>query len=62
MGALNVRDCVRKYGSEYLAVCGLAKYFPLMNSESHVFFVNGGWSGVGDDDAANLGKPPTPLS
>jgi len=51
----------RMYGPEYLAVCGLAKYFPTMNSESSVFFVDG-TSTVGNDSAANFGQTPdTPL-
>lgn len=56
--SINIRDAVRKYGPEYLAVCGLAKYFPVMNSESSVFFVKTG----GSDSAANQGQTPdTPL-
>ena len=57
--AKNIRDMVRMYGQEYLAVCGLAKYFPTMNAESSVFFVNGS---SGNDSAANFGQTPdTPL-
>lgn len=58
---LTVREAFRKYGSEYGAVCGLTKYFPTMNAESHVFFVDG-TSTVGNDSAANFGQTPdTPL-
>jgi hypothetical protein len=56
---LTIRQAVRKYGPEYYAVCGLSKYFPTMNSESSVFFVNGV---TGDDTAGNYGQTPdTPL-
>lgn len=55
---LNIRDAVRKWGPEYLATCGLAKYFPTMNAESSVFFV----SEDGNDDVGNYGQTPdTPL-
>ena len=53
--AKNIRDMVRMYGQEYLAVCGLAKYFPTMNSESSVFFVNGT---TGNDSAGGFGQTP----
>ena len=57
--AKNIRDCVRMYGSEYLATCGLAKYFPTMSMESSVFFVDGI---NGNDSAGNYGQTPdTPL-
>ena len=59
--SLTVRDAVRKWGTEYLAICGLAKYFPSMNSQSHVFFVDG-TSTVGNDSAADYGQfPDAPL-
>jgi len=53
--ALTVTEAVRKWGPEYLAICGLAKYFPTMNSESHVFFVN---ADDGDDGVNTLGQRP----
>jgi hypothetical protein len=46
---------MRKWGPEYLAICGLAKYFPVMNSESHVFFVD---DGVGNDGVNTGGQLP----
>lgn len=55
--ALTIKEAVRKWGPEYLAICGLAKYFPTMNSESHVFFVDG-TNGVGDDGVNNEGQTP----
>jgi len=55
--ALTIKEAVRKWGPEYLAICGLAKYFPVMNSESHVFFVDG-TDGVGDDGVNTLGQVP----
>lgn len=55
--ALTIKEAVRKWGPEYLAICGLAKYFPVMNSESHVFFVDG-TDGVGDDGVNTLGQLP----
>lgn len=55
--ALTVKEAVRKWGPEYLAICGLAKYFPTMNSESHVFFVDG-TDGVGDNGVNTLGQIP----
>lgn len=55
--ALTIREAVRKWGVEYLAICGLAKYFPIMNSESHVFFVDG-TAGVGNDGVNTLGQVP----
>jgi len=55
--ALTIKEAVRKWGQEYLAICGLAKYFPVMNSESHVFFVDG-TGGVGDDGVNTLGQLP----
>ena len=59
--ALTIRDACRKWGNEYLTICGYHKYFPTMNSQSHVFFVDG-TSTVGDDNAANQGQTPdTPL-
>ena len=59
--SLNIRDSIRKYGAEYLAICGLSKYFPVMNAESSVFFVNTSGKG-GNDSAANQGQTPdTPL-
>lgn len=58
---LTIRDACRKYGSEYLAMCGLHKYFPTMNAQSHVFWVDG-TSTIGNDSAANYGQTPdTPL-
>lgn len=53
MAGLNVRDACRKWGPEYLAVCGLSHYFPVMNANSHVFFVDGS---QGDDEAGSLGQ------
>lgn len=59
--SLTIRDACRKWGPEYLAVCGIAKYFPVMNAESSVFFVSTAARG-GDDSAANYGQTPdTPL-
>lgn len=56
--SMNIRDAVRRYGSEYLAACGYYKYFPVMNLESSVFWVD--WSG--SDTASNEGQTPdTPL-
>jgi len=55
--ALTVKEAVRKWGPEYLAICGLAKYFPVMNSESHIFFVNGDDS-IGDDGVNRDGQIP----
>jgi len=55
--ALTIKEAVRKWGPEYLAICGLAKYFPVMNSESHVFFVDG-TDGVGDDGVNTGGQLP----
>ena len=57
--AKNIKEMTRMYGGEYLAICGLAKYFPTMNSESSVFFVNGN---TGNDNAADNGQlPDAPL-
>jgi hypothetical protein len=56
---MNIRDATRKWGPEYLAICGLAKYFPVMNSESSVFFVNGNTGN--DSDGENGQRPETPL-
>jgi len=59
--ALTIRDATRKWGAEYAAMCGLQKYFPTMNAQSHVFWVDG-TSTVGNDAAGNLGQTPdTPL-
>lgn len=55
--ALTIKEAVRKWGPEYLAICGLARFFPTMNSESHVFFVDGN-AGVGDDGVNTLGQIP----
>ncbi|MHC4464257.1 MAG: hypothetical protein ACYS30_22935, partial [Planctomycetota bacterium] len=61
MAGLNIRDSVRKYGPEYLAICGLAKYFPTMNSESSVFFVNSNSSDSNDSDGLYGQFPENPL-
>lgn len=53
--ALTIKEAVRKWGSEYLAICGLAKYFPTMNSESHVFFIHGT---SGNDGVNTSGQIP----
>jgi len=55
--ALTIKEAVRKWGQEYLAICGLAKYFPTMNSQSHVFFVDGN-SDKGNDGVNTLGQVP----
>lgn len=55
--ALTIKEAVRKWGLEYLTYCGLTKYFPTMNSNSHVFFVNG-TAGIGNDGVNNLGQVP----
>ena len=54
--SMNIRDAVRRYGSEYLAACGYYKYFPVMNLESSVFWVD--WSG---DDTNEGQTPDAPL-
>lgn len=55
----NIAEAVKNWGSEYLALVGYHKYFPVMNAESHVFFVNGS---TGSNSADNNGQTPdTPL-
>lgn len=55
--ALTIKEAVRKWGPEYLTICGLVKYFPTMNYNSHVFFVNG-TSTIGDDGVNTGGQVP----
>ena len=55
--ALTIKEAVRKWGPEYLTICGLVKYFPTMNYNSHVFFVNG-ISTIGDDGVNTGGQVP----
>lgn len=55
--ALTIKEGVRKWGPEYLTICGLVKYFPTMNYNSHVFFVNG-TSTIGDDGVNTGGQVP----
>ena len=55
--ALTIKEAVRKWGTEYLTICGIANYFPTMNFNSHVFFVNG-TDGVGNDGVNTLGQVP----
>jgi len=53
--ALTIKEAVRKWGPEYLVICGLNKYFPAMTTKSHIFFVDGG---SGDDGANTGGQIP----
>lgn len=55
--ALTIKEAIRKWGPEYLTICGLVKYFPTMNYNSHVFFVNG-TSTIGDDGVNTGGQVP----
>ncbi len=55
--AFTVREMTRKYGVEYLAAIGNYKYFPTMNANSHVFFVDG-TSTVGNDAVRMQGQMP----
>lgn len=55
--ALTIKEAVRKWGTEYLTICGIANYFPTMNFNSHVFFVDGN-SAVGNDGVNTLGQVP----
>lgn len=59
--SLTVKEAIRKWGNEYLAICGIQKYFPTMNGNSHVFWVDG-TSTIGNDSDADDGQyPDAPL-